>query len=210
MIIFKNSDLHAAAHYLTESTSKFQVNKITNILVQESCYDEFVGILKTKLRSFPNEFTSNKEFLSSFNNVYSTLEKLGAKTISSDLEKSTVKSTIACDLSLEHFDEKHTFLIPTLTAFRTSKEVLNLSKPLSSLSSFCSIWCNGISEGFEIIVNSAFQKYFLNCFNMSLDPVLLRKEETFVVVEKNFFYQKIHVNGLDKFVVFPVGSTFAN
>lgn len=210
MFVYKNSDLHAAAHYLAESTITFNHNKISNILVQESCCDEFIGILKIKLRAFPEELLKNKKFVDSFKKVVSTIEGIKARTISSEEDTNVVRPTIVCDLPLEHFDEKNTSLIPTLTAFRTIKDSLNIAKPLASFTNFCNIWSNGLSEAFEVVLNSPFQKYFLNCLNVSLNPVIMKKEESCVVVENNYFHQKIHKDGKDKFVVFPVGTTFAN
>lgn len=210
MFVYRNSDLHAAAHYLAESTVTFNNNKISNILVQESCYDEFIGILKTKLRKFPEELLKNEKFVESFKTVASTIEVLKAKTIYSEEDVNMVRPTIVCDLPLEHFDEKNTLLIPTLTAFRTIKDGLNIAKPLAAFTNFCNVWCNGLSEAFEVVLNSTFQKFYLNCLNVSLNPIILKKEETCVAIENNYFYQKISKDGKNKFVVFPYGTTFAN
>ncbi|KAL5273804.1 hypothetical protein ACFFRR_000513 [Megaselia abdita] len=210
MFVYKNSDLHSAAHYLAESTKTFNNNKISNILVQESCYEDFIGILKAKLGAFPEELVKNKKFVDSFKKVSAALAVLNAKTIYSEETTNSTRPTIACDISLEHFDEKNSLLIPTLTAFRTIKDALNIAKPLISFTNFCNVWCNGISEAYEIVLNSPFQKFYLNCLNVSLNPIILRKEESCVIVEQNHFYQKIQKDGKDKFVVFPFGTTFAN
>lgn len=210
MFVYRNSDLHAAAHYLAQSTVTFNHNKVSNVLVQESCLDEFIGILQTKLRPFPEELLKNKKFVDSFKKVISAIESMKAKTIESEVDTNAVRPTIVCDLPLEHFDEKNSSLIPTLTSFRTIKDALNIAKPLMSRTNFCNIWCNGLSEAFEVVLNSPFQKYFLNCLNVSLNPIISKQEESCVAVENHYFYQKIHKDGKDKFVVFPVGTTFAN
>lgn len=212
MFVYKNSSLHAAAHYVAQSIATYKEYVISNILVQESCYDEFIGILKTKLRPFPENFLQNPNFREPFKAVASTVKAMNAKVIYSDNDTNIIRPTVVCDLPLEHYDEKNSLLIPTLTAFRTTKDALNIASPLKSQKIVCNVWENGLAEAFEVVLNSPFQHHWLNCFSINLECIV-RRSEPCILVENNYVYQRFKKDtkdGEDKFVVFPCGTTFAN
>ncbi|TMW40858.1 hypothetical protein DOY81_014062 [Sarcophaga bullata] len=103
--------------------------------------------------------------------------------------------------------------IVTLHTFRTAKEAIALANKESIKFETVSIWHENHSYAYEIVAALKSSYYFINCFK---DPAVAIKEGNYlqnkncVSVDKSYHYESLDHEGVHKFIVFPIGSIFAN
>ncbi|XP_073833762.1 uncharacterized protein [Musca autumnalis] len=200
LIVFENSDVNAAIHHLVTSLeSPLCPKTVATVLVQESIRTDFEEKLLAQLKPYAKE---NVELTKALE----TVKKLNAKVI-------TVAGgpTLVCDFTHEHFGGQVAGLC-TLHTFRTAKEAITLVGKETLTFPNASIWHENHAYVYELVAALKSQNYFINCFNLPL--TVLEESQTqgksFVIMENNYHYETFAHNGIQKSIVFPVGSIFAN
>lgn len=199
--MFANSDINAALYHLVKSLeSPFNPNAVATVLVQESIKEDFIQKLQQQWKSKEiKELQSN----SNFKQALETAKKLNARIISPSL---------VCDFTHEHLSSALPTGIVTLHTFRTAKEAFTLVNKESIKFETVSIWHENHSYAYEIIAALKSLYYFINCFK---DPAVALKEgnlqsKNCVSVDKSYHYETLEHEGVQKYIVFPIGSIFAN
>lgn len=200
--MFANSDINAALYHLVKSLeSPFNPNAVATVLVQESIKGDFVQKLQQQLKSYQNEQLQNNN---NFKQALDTARKLNA---------SIIAPSLVCDFTHEHFGSELPTGIVTLHVFRTAKEAITLVNKESIKFDSVSIWHENHSYAYEIIASLKSAYYFVNCFK---DPADVLKEGNFqskkncVSMNKSYHYETLDYEGVQKYIVFPIGSIFAN
>ena len=201
LIVFANSDINAALYHLVKSLeSPFNTNAVATVLVQESIKEDFIQKLQQEWKSKEiTELQSN----SNFKQALETAMKLNARIITPSL---------VCDFTHEHFSSGLPNGIVTLHTFRTAKEAFTLVNKESIKFETVSIWHENHSYAYEIIAALKSSYYFINCFK---DSAVALKEANLqskncVSMDKSYHYETLDHEGVQKYIVFPIGSIFAN
>ncbi|KAI8127993.1 hypothetical protein FF38_10280 [Lucilia cuprina] len=211
LIVFANSDINAALYHLNKSLENpFATKAIASVLVQESIKNDFVEKLKQQLKSYPKEAVNNNEH---FIKALSTAHKLSAQLISVDQKEANVYApTLVCDFTHEQLGSTTPSGIVTLHTFRTAKEAIALVNKESLKFSYVSIWHENHSYAYELVTALKSENYFINCYQVPLnglaDNVALGKN--YVNLDKSYHYETLQHEGVQKCIVFPIGSIFAN
>ncbi|XP_061393722.1 uncharacterized protein LOC133329245 [Musca vetustissima] len=206
MIIFENSDINAALHHLTTSLQNPLCAKaMASVLVQESIRADFEQKLQAQLKAYAKDDAVTK--CDQLKKALETITKINAKVI-------TVVGgpTVVCDFTHEHFGGSQVAGICTLHTFRTAKEAISLVGKETLTFQNVSIWHENHAYAYELVAALKSQNFFINCYNMPL--TVLQDHQTqgksFVAMEKNYHYETLPHNGIQKSIVFPIGSIFAN
>lgn len=163
MFVFDSGDLDAAAHCVSTSIDDPLIPwRVRSIYVQETCYESFCSKLKTKLRGYPAEILRDYAFVEDFHTSMEDLKKMKVNVIQPNGISGDIIPTICCELGREYFD-KNGKLSPiiVLKSIRTVKEGITLAK--RETGGLASIWTHNISLAYEIVNNSDFTTFWINC-----------------------------------------------
>lgn len=137
--------------------------KLRNVLVQDSVQDKFLALVKTKLRSFPESFFLNPDFVERFNDALSQTERMGLESISNDSIPSSVRPTLVLGARRSTLDSANTISpVLTLNTFRTVKEGISLLNAEHGGS--VSIWANQLATAYEIAHSCTASTIWINCY----------------------------------------------
>ncbi|XP_065364015.1 uncharacterized protein LOC135957238 [Calliphora vicina] len=207
LIVFANSDINAALYHLNKSLeSPFNPTAIATVLVQEAIKDDFVSKLQQQLKTYPAEAVKNNV---NFVKALATATKLNAKTIGvPKQEPNEYSPTLVCDFTHEQLGASTPSGIVTLHTYRTAKEAVALVNKESLKFNSVSIWHENHSYAYELIAALTSSAFFINCYQVSL--AVLGDSKNHVVLDKSYHYETLLHDGVQKSIVFPVGSIFAN
>lgn len=188
----------------------FAAKAIATVLVQESIKEDFLEKLKQQLKSYKAKNLTTNE---TFTKALITARKLNAQLISADEEKESVyRPTLICDFTHEQLGSAGPSGIVTLHFFRTAKEAITLVNKESLKFNSVSIWHENHSYAYELIVTLKAVNYFVNCYQVPLNVLeeSLKAGKNYVSFDKSYHYETVQQDGLQKCIVFPFGSIFAN
>lgn len=203
LIIFANSDINAAIHHLLKSLENPGDKAVATVLVQESIKEDFEQRLQKQLKPFADEELAKcPQFLKSLE----TIKQLNAQTI-----QATGGPTLVYDFTHEQFGSQFSGVV-TLHPFRTAKEAIALVGKESLTFTNASIWHENHAYAYELVAALKSNNFFINCYHQPLNVLekSIAQGQSFVVMDKNYHYETMPHNGLQKSIVFPVGSIFAN
>uniref|UniRef100_A0A1L8EI75 Uncharacterized protein n=1 Tax=Haematobia irritans TaxID=7368 RepID=A0A1L8EI75_HAEIR len=205
LILFGHSDINAALHHLVQSLENPLDGKtfVATVLVQESIKQEFDDKLKSHLKPYSNSgLTKDAGYIKALDNV----KKLNAQAL-------TVPGgpIVVYDFTHEHLGG-HAGFVTTLHTFRTAKEAIALVGKESLSFPNVSIWHENHAFAYELVAGLKSNNFFINCYNMPLTLLenAAQSGKSFVAMEKNYHYETMPHNGVQKNIVFPIGSIFAN
>lgn len=188
----------------------FDTKAIATVLIQESIRDDFVDKVQQQLKSYNGDLIKNN---AQFIKALETIKKLNAQVVTA---KSPVENlcypTLVCDFTHEQFGIKPLSGIVTLHTFRTAKEAAALVNKESLTFTYTSIWHENYSYAYELVAAIKSHFYFINCIHV---PMLALEESIaqgkhFVTMDKSYHYETLQYEGVQKSIVFPIGSIFAN
>uniref|UniRef100_A0A182RPD5 Uncharacterized protein n=1 Tax=Anopheles funestus TaxID=62324 RepID=A0A182RPD5_ANOFN len=166
MIVFESSDLESASDRLALAwMSNNTPWVIRNVLVQETIKDEFVQLVKAKLKPF-NE--SQTKFLqSSLQKALDAAKTVGAQLIQSDTDASEIKPMLAFVPGVQYLlSTNATAVQPSpivaINAFRTAKEAISLANTNNGGS--VSLWTEELSLTFEVAYGLLGQTVWVNSY----------------------------------------------
>ncbi|XP_052871168.1 aldehyde dehydrogenase family 16 member A1-like, partial [Anopheles cruzii] len=154
MVVFESSDLESASDRLALAWSTNCAPwAIRNVLIQESIKDEFVELVRSKLKPFTD---SQKRFLEDpLKRAIDAANQLGAQLVQSASDESPTKPTLAFLPGVQYLLSAGTSLkasmsapIVMLNVFRTAKEAVTLVNRNHGGS--VSLWTEDLSLTFEV------------------------------------------------------------
>ncbi|XP_030380987.1 uncharacterized protein LOC115628871 [Scaptodrosophila lebanonensis] len=209
MIVFDNGDMNSAMHHLLESLhNPFGPHSVATIAIQESIVDQFMERVVPRIKKLDDEVAQHSVYVSTL----AKLQNLKAITYVGDPKSvpAELSPTIVKDFTHKYLGDGPTGVI-TLHTFRTAKEAtqLHLSEPVQFSS--VSIWNEHMSCAYEIAERVDCDTFFINCANVSLEPInqAFKADRSDVNITKGYHYESI-VMKKRKIIVFPVGTIFAN
>uniref|UniRef100_A0A182LXI7 Aldehyde dehydrogenase domain-containing protein n=1 Tax=Anopheles culicifacies TaxID=139723 RepID=A0A182LXI7_9DIPT len=152
MIVFDSCDLESASDRLAMAWMSNNVPwAIRNVLVQENVKDEFVQLVKAKLKPFSE---SQSKFLQkSQQQALQAAKTYGAQLVHSDSDASDIKPTLAFVPGVQYLLSTNASAVQpspivAINAFRTAKEAISLANANNGGS--VSLWTEELSLTFEI------------------------------------------------------------
>lgn len=165
MMVFDSADLEAASDRISAAFDDNSSSwKIRNLFVQESCYERFVLLIKSKLRSINDVYQKDAQLRSSYNLALEKAKTLGLKVITTDSETNEIKPTLIVGQNRNYFDNIERADIPffiNLNIFRTAKEAVALFNTIPV--PYASIWTQNISIAHEIFEKITSPIIWSNC-----------------------------------------------
>ncbi|XP_037936505.1 uncharacterized protein LOC119670352 [Teleopsis dalmanni] len=209
LIIFAGADLNAAAYHLSKSLeAPFEANAVVTVLVQESVQTEFIAIAQNNLKAYTNEVPQHPGFVAALQ----TIEKLNAKTINANGVERNQSPTIVLDFTHEQLSAVGPTGIVTLHTFRTAKEAIALCAKETVNFKNASLWHENHSCAYELVAALKCGNYFINCNLVPLDVLKdhIKAGRSYVAIDNSYHYETLPISGIQKSVVFPIGTIFAN
>lgn len=165
VVVFDSADLEAASDRISAAFDDNSSSwKIRNLLVQESCYEQFVELIKSKLHPVNDVYQKDVQLRSSYVSALEMAKTLGLKIITTDTETNDIKPTIIVGQNRKHFDDIERADIPffiNLNIFRTAKEAVALFNTIPV--PYASIWTENISLAHEIFERISSPIIWSNC-----------------------------------------------
>ncbi|KFB44608.1 AGAP002764-PA-like protein [Anopheles sinensis] len=163
MVVFDSADLDSASDRLAAAWSTNDAPwAIRSVLVQENIKDEFVLLVKSKLKPFTE---GQKQFLKDpFMKALAAAESLGSQMIRNDSDSSDVKPTLAFGVpGVQYLLSAVTpSPIVVVNAFRTAKEAISLVNGNNGGS--VSLWTEELSLTFEVAYGVRSQTVWVNSY----------------------------------------------
>uniref|UniRef100_A0A1A9WA64 Uncharacterized protein n=1 Tax=Glossina brevipalpis TaxID=37001 RepID=A0A1A9WA64_9MUSC len=211
MVVFEHSDINAAVYHLSKSIEKpqsFECGAIATVLVEECIKDSFTKKLQMILKCHHMPDNNDNNFKKSIE----ILKRLNANTINFNNNNGRPIAIVVNGFSHEHLGGNYVNGIITLHAFRTSKECAALIKKESLEFACATIWHENHSYAYELIGAAKCKLFYVNCFCVNLMPLKskLSTSESYVTMDERYHYETFPCDGVQKSVIFPIGSIFAN
>ncbi|XP_020798526.1 uncharacterized protein LOC110176494 [Drosophila serrata] len=211
MIIFKESDLNSALHYLIESLQDpFALDAVSVLLVQESLVDELIGRVVSLMKPLDSRVANHP----CYKHTLQKLVELKAEVVVGPAEKVLPDATpmLVRDLPHRYLGQGPTGII-TMHVFRTPYDATRVYRkeyPMPFASA--SIWSERISGLYEVMGLMDIVTFQINCFNVSMEPIkkAFEYQRNHVTMHKGYHYETLMVNYSRKIVVYPVGTIFGN
>uniref|UniRef100_A0A182YRU5 Aldehyde dehydrogenase domain-containing protein n=1 Tax=Anopheles stephensi TaxID=30069 RepID=A0A182YRU5_ANOST len=152
MIVFDSCDLESASDRLALAwTTNDAPWAIRSVLVQETIKDEFVQLVKGKLKPFTDEqskFLKNAQL-----KAIDAAKSVGAQLVQSDSDASEIKPMLAFVPGVQYLLSTNTGSVQpspivAVQAFRTAKEAISLANSANGGS--VSLWTEELSLTFEV------------------------------------------------------------
>ncbi|XP_058118794.1 uncharacterized protein LOC131284456 [Anopheles ziemanni] len=166
MVVFDSADLESASDRLAAAWSTNDAPwSIRSVLVQENIKDEFVLLVKSKLKPFTE---GQKHLLKHrFMTALAAAESLGSQLIRNDSDTSEVKPTLAFVPGVQYLvSPAESAVTPSpivvLNAFRTAKEAISLVN--SNNGGSVSLWSEELSLTFEVAYGLRSQTVWVNSY----------------------------------------------
>ncbi|XP_052889316.1 uncharacterized protein LOC128297673 [Anopheles moucheti] len=166
MIVFDSCDLESASDRLALAwMSNNAPWAIRSVLVQENVKDEFVQLVKAKLKPFTE---SQSKFLkSSLEKALDAAKTLGAQLVQSDSDASEVKPMLAFVPGVQYLLSTNAGAVQpspivAINAFRTAKEAISLANTNNGGS--VSLWTEELSLTFEVAYGLRSQTVWVNSY----------------------------------------------
>uniref|UniRef100_A0A182N7C5 Uncharacterized protein n=1 Tax=Anopheles dirus TaxID=7168 RepID=A0A182N7C5_9DIPT len=167
MIVFDSCDLESASDRLALAWSTNDAPwAIRNVLVQENVKDEFVQLVKAKLKPFDD---SQKAFLKdTLPRALEEVKRFGACPIQNGTDESNVKPTLAFVpgvqylLATDGMASLRPSPVVTMSVFRTAKEAVSLANGNNGGS--VSLWSEELSLTFEVAYGLRSQTVWVNSY----------------------------------------------
>ncbi|XP_050069894.1 uncharacterized protein LOC126558005 [Anopheles maculipalpis] len=166
MIVFDSSDLESASDRLAQAwTTNDAPWAIRNVLVQENVKDEFVQLVKAKLKPFTDE---QSLFLKvALQKAADAAKSVGVQLVQSDLETNDIKPMLAFVPGVQYLLATNTDAIRpspiiAINAFRTAKEAIALAN--SNNGGSVSLWTEELSLTFEVAYGLRTQTVWVNSY----------------------------------------------
>nr|XP_040219538.2 uncharacterized protein LOC120947839 [Anopheles coluzzii] len=166
MVVFDSCDLESASDRLALAWNTNAVPwAIRNVLVQENVKDEFVQLVKAKLKPFSD---SQKQYLRApFEQALAAAKSYGAQLVQSDSDANDVKPVLAFVPGVQYLlSNNPTAVQPSpivaVNAFRTVKEALTLAN--SNNGGSVSLWTEELSTTLEAVYGLRSQTLWVNSY----------------------------------------------
>ncbi|XP_053659837.1 uncharacterized protein LOC128708882 [Anopheles marshallii] len=166
MIVFDSCDLESASDRLALAwMSNNAPWAIRSVLVQENVKDEFVQLVKGKLKPFTEN--QSKFLKSSLVKALDAAKTLGAQLIQSDSDTSEVKPMLAFVPGVQYLLSTNAGAVQpspivAINAFRTAKEAISLANTNNGGS--VSLWTEELSLTFEVAYELRSQTVWVNSY----------------------------------------------
>ncbi|KAH8293714.1 hypothetical protein KR054_003426 [Drosophila jambulina] len=211
MIIFEESDLNSALHYLIESLQDpFALDAVAVLLVQESILHELVGRVVSLMKPLDTRVANHP----CYRRTRRILAELKPELVVGPPESVLPDATpmLVRDIPHRYLGEGPTGII-TMHVFRTPYEATRLYRkehplPIASVS----IWSERISSLYEVMGLMDIVTFQINCFNVDMQPIkkAFEYQRNLVQMHKGYHYETLLVNYSRKIVVYPVGTIYGN
>ncbi|KAM7348793.1 (Z)-2-((N-methylformamido)methylene)-5-hydroxybutyrolactone dehydrogenase [Cochliomyia hominivorax] len=212
LVVFANSDINAALYHLNKSLeTPFAAKTLATVLIQESIKEDFIEKLQNQIKSFN---VDNQQTNENFNKALATAKKLNAKLITGNpAQENFYQPTFVCDFSHEQLGviTKPSGIV-TLHTFRTAKEAVTLINKETLKFTSVSIWHENHGYAYELVSLLKSPIFFINCYQVSLSVLeeSVKANKNYVCLDKSYHYETLQHDGVQKSIVFPIGSIFAN
>lgn len=189
--------------------SPFDQKAIATVLVQESIKDDFVQKLQKQLKPFVADTAKSYQ---QFVKTLETAKKLNAQLITIEKQNEKLYPTLVCDFTHEQLSASAPSGIVTLHAFRTAKEAIALVKKESLNFTSVSLWHENHGYAYDFVAALKSKNFFINCHQVALTVLeeYIAQGKNYVNLDKSYHYETLQHDGVQKSVVFPIGSIFAN
>ncbi|KAH8246823.1 hypothetical protein KR032_000851 [Drosophila birchii] len=211
MVIFEESDLNSALHYLIESLQDpFALDAVSVLLVQESLLDELVGRVVSLMKPLDSRVAGHPCYKRTLKKV----AELKPEVVVGPPERVLPDATpmLVRDIPHRYLGMGPSGII-TMHVFRTPYEATRLYRkeyplPIASVS----IWSERISSLYEVMGLMDVVTFKVNCFNVTMEPIkkAFEYQRNNVVMHKGYHYETLMVNCSRKIVVYPVGTIYGN
>lgn len=166
MIVFDSCDIESASDRLALAwTTNDAPWAIRNVLVQENVKDEFIQLVKSKLKPFSDE---QRKFLSnSLQKAIDAAKSVGVQLIASDSDANEIKPMLAFVPGVQYLLSTNVAAlqpspIVAVNAFRTAKEAVALAN--SNNGGSVSLWTEELSLTFEVAYGLRSQTVWVNSY----------------------------------------------
>uniref|UniRef100_A0A182PE12 Uncharacterized protein n=1 Tax=Anopheles epiroticus TaxID=199890 RepID=A0A182PE12_9DIPT len=166
MVVFESCDLESASDRLAIAWNTNHAPwTIRNVLVQENVKDEFVQLVKGKLKPFTD---SQKQFLKkSYEQALAAAKSYGAQLVQSDSDASELKPMLAFVPGVQYLLSSNPGAVQpspivAINAFRTAKEAVSLAN--SNNGGSVSLWTEELSLTFEVAYGLRSQTVWVNSY----------------------------------------------
>uniref|UniRef100_A0A182KAS5 Uncharacterized protein n=1 Tax=Anopheles christyi TaxID=43041 RepID=A0A182KAS5_9DIPT len=181
MVVFDSCDIESASDRLVLAWNTNDAPwAIRQVLVQENVKDEFVQLVKSKLKPFTK---SQQQFLGkSLTQALAAAASYGAQLVQNDSDASELKPVLAFVSGVQYLLSNnpaalHPSPIVAINVFRTAKEAVSLAN--SNNGGSVSLWTEELSLTFEVVYGLHSQTVWVNSyaeFNPDC-PYTFRKED---------------------------------
>ncbi|XP_004523931.1 uncharacterized protein LOC105664439 [Ceratitis capitata] len=205
LIVGDKADLDSSAYHLAQSLQfPFAAEAIVTVLVAESVRKAFLERLRPQLKAIPTEAVQHAER----KKALALITKHNWETVSAN-ELGANTPILVCDVTHEHLGSDYNGIV-TLHTFRTIQESIILCgkesiKPLNA-----SIWTSNHASAYEIALKIAADNIFIDCYQVSLEPLQTALPSSCVFVENNYHYETLVLKNGKRNIVFPIGTVISN
>ncbi|KAH8346819.1 hypothetical protein KR059_000253 [Drosophila kikkawai] len=211
MVIFEESDLSSALHYLIESLQDpFALDAVAVLLVQESLLQELVGRVVSLMKPLDSRVANHP----CYKRTLKKLAELKPEVIVGPAESVFPDATpmLVRDIPHRYLGEGPTGII-TMHVFRTPYDATRVYRkehplPIASVS----IWSEKISSLYDVMGLMDIVTFQINCFNVNMEPIKkdFEQQRNCVQMHKGYHYETLQINYNRKIVVYPVGTIYGN
>ncbi|XP_017836905.1 uncharacterized protein LOC108596039 [Drosophila busckii] len=204
MIVYAEGDINSSLQLLMDSLQRpFASNAVAMLLVEQPIYEQFVQLVRERMRPLSMVVTMNPLF----SDTLLQLEQQGIEIIRADKQQVApplASPILACNCYHTQLAQPPNGVI-CLHSFRSTVEAIELARQETRLRfNSVSIWDETLAGNFQLLAALKCNLYYFNCSNVPLQH--FQKQQHSVCVSNGFHFELLELNNRRYIIVMPIGA----